>query len=173
MRNFVFVFVLSSWLVVGCGGNGSGGGATVYDLATNGTGGNGSGGGGGARDMTAGGAADLAPGGSSVLVVVPASFTGAPRQLLVAAFDSLPVTGPPAGILYEADPTLTAGASLQLPIDATGLSGTKQVLAVLYMQGGGQFSPTAGIDYESQAVTATFPGTPPLDLGTLTLALVQ
>lgn len=163
-------------IVIGCGGSStSGGSATGYDLAAggSGTGGNGGGGGtttSGAHDMAA--AADLALGGSSVRIVVPASFTGTPRQLLVAAFDSLPVTGPPAGILYEDDPALTAGASLRLPIDATGLSGTKQVLAVLYMQGGGQFSPTAGIDYESQAVTVTFPGTPPLDLGTLTLTLV-
>ncbi len=162
------VGLLMLLVIIGCGGSSTsgGGGTTTYDLATtSGTGGNG-----GGHDLAA--TADLALAGSSVLIVVPASFTGTTRQLLVAAFDSLPVTGPPAGILYQDNPTLTAGQSLRLPIDATGLSGTKQVLAVLYMQGGGQFSPAAGVDYESQAVTATFPGQPPLDLGTLTLALV-
>ena len=101
---------------------------------------------------------------------MPTDFKGTPRQLLVAAFDSFPVTGPPAGILYQGTPTVTAGATLHLPADASGLSGTKQLLAVLYVQGGGQFAPTPGIDYASAPTAVTFPAG--ADLGTLTLVLV-
>ena len=65
---------------------------------------------------------------------------------------------------------VTPGASLHLPADASGLSGAKQLLAVLYVQGGGQFTPTPGIDYASAPAAITFPTG--ADLGTLTLALV-
>ncbi len=117
------------------------------------------------------GAVDGGKATATVTVRVPADFTGTPRQLLVAAFDSFPVTGPPAGILYQGMPALTAGQSLQLSGDATGLGGTEQVLAVLYVQGGGQFSPQPGVDYTSAPEQVTFTGAA-IDLGTLTLALV-
>ena len=133
------------------------GGIATMDLAVAATGGN--------------GATDLGKVTSTVTVKVPSDFKGTPRQLLVAAFDNFPVTGPPAGILYQGTPTVTAGASLQLTVDATGLSGTKYVLAVLYVQGGGQFSPMPGVDYASAPETVTFTGKA-MDLGTLTLALV-
>jgi hypothetical protein len=106
-----------------------------------------------------------------VTVNVPSDFKGTPRQLLVAAFDSFPVTGPPAGVLYQGTPTVTPGASLHLPADAGSLSGTKQLLAVLYVQGGGQFTPTPGVDYASAPSAVTFGGGA-MDLGTLTLVLV-
>ena len=133
------------------------GGTGAADLAAGGSGGN--------------GAKDLGHATSTVNVVVPSDFKGTPRQLLVAAFDQIPVTGPPAGILYQGTPAITAGATLTLTADATGLSGSKQVLAVLYVQGGGQFSPMPGVDYESAPETVTFGGSA-ASLGTLTLALV-
>jgi hypothetical protein len=138
--------------------NGVDGGATPADLAAaTGNGGN--------------GAADLGKATSTVTVAVPSDFKGTPRQLLVAAFDQFPVTGPPASVLYQGTPTITAGASLHLAADATGLSGAKYVLAVLYVQGGGQFSPAPGVDYSSAPEMVTFSGGA-MDLGTLTLALV-
>ncbi len=156
MRPLLFALVLIS----GCSSSttsGSDAGTTPMDLAT-GSGGNGNG--------------DLGKATSTVAVTVPSDFKGTPRQLLVAAFDQIPVTGPPAGILYQGTPTVTAGATLHLAADAGGLSGTKHVLAVLYVQGGGQFSPSPGIDYESAPETVSFGGQA-MDLGTLTLALVQ
>lgn len=105
---------------------------------------------------------------STAKVAVPTDFQGTPRQLLIAAFDSFPVQGPPAGILYQGTPTLAAGQTLSLMVDASGLSGKKTVLAVLYMEGGGQLQPMAGVDYVSAPTEVTFTGQP-LDLGTLTL----
>lgn len=104
-------------------------------------------------------------------VGVPASFSGTPRQLLVAAFDQFPPAGPPAGILYQGNPMLSAGHAVKVSGDGTGLSGTKYVLAVLYMQGGGQLQPMAGVDYVSAPVQVSFNGQP-VDFGTLALMLL-
>ena len=108
-----------------------------------------------------------------LVLEVPATFKGTPRELDVVVTATLPIAGPPAAILYQQkSPTVTAGASLSVPADATGVKGNYYVVAVLYMQGGGQFSPTSGIDYEAQsAKTFTFTGSS-LDLGTMSLALV-
>ena len=159
MRTIILGLVVTLTACSSSTGNGLDGGATgASDLAVApGSGGN--------------GAADLGKATSTVTVAVPSDFKGTPRQLLVAAFDQFPVTGPPAGVLYQGTPTITAGASLHLAADASGLSGAKYVLAVLYVQGGGQFSPTPGVDYASAPETVTFGGGA-MDLGTLTLTLV-
>lgn len=156
MRTFVFALLV----VAACSSRttqSADAGTATMDLAVAGAGGN--------------GATDLGKVTSTVKVMVPSDFKGTPRQLLVAAFDSFPVTGPPAGILYQGTPAITPGASLQLTADATGLSGSKYVLAVLYVQGGGQFSPMPGVDYASAPESVTFTGKA-MDLGTLTLAVV-
>jgi hypothetical protein len=159
MRMILFGIVL---ILAGCSSTTTGtgdGGATPADLATTsgGSGGN--------------GAADLGKASSTVTIIVPSDFTGTPRQLLVAAFDQFPVTGPPAGVLYQGTPAISAGATLHLAADASGLSGMKYLLAVLYMQGGGQFSPMPGVDYASAPATIDFGGQA-MELPTLTLALV-
>ena len=158
MRMIIFGIVVA---LAGCSSTTTGapdGGAPAADLATSGGSGGNS-------------AADLGKATSTITIVVPSDFTGTPRQLLVAAFDQFPVTGPPAGVLYQGTPTITAGATLHLAADASGVSGTKYVLAVLYMQGGGQFSPVPGVDYASAPATIDFGGQA-MDLGTLTLTLV-
>jgi hypothetical protein len=67
---------------------------------------------------------------------------------------------------------VTAGESLTINASASGLNGAYYVVAVLYMQGGGAFSPSAGIDYEAQTSgQMTFTGSA-IDLGTLALTLV-
>jgi hypothetical protein len=108
---------------------------------------------------------------TTITVDVPASFKGTPRALLVAAFDSFPVTGPPAAVLYQGMPTIMAGMPVQVTGDATGLAGTKQVLAVLYVQGGGMLSPKPGVDYASGPQQVTFDGKP-VTIGPLQLMLV-
>ena len=108
---------------------------------------------------------------ATVVVHVPSDFKGTPRQLLIAAFDKFPVAGPPVGVLYQGSPTLVAGQSIQLTADASGLNGTDFVLAVLYVQGGGQLAPMPGVDYASGPAKVTFDGKP-VDVGTLTLAVV-
>jgi hypothetical protein len=135
----------------GTGGNGSSGGTS--DMAT-------ASGGGGATTTT-------------IKIAVPSTYTGQARQILVAAFDNFPVTGPPSGVIYMADnPVLTAGQTVTLTGDASKLTGTKYVIAVVYMTGGGTFSPKAGVDYESSDEKIVFTGQP-IDLGTLTLALAM
>lgn len=118
----------------------------------------------------AGSATSSAP---PLVLQVPATFKGTPRELDVVVTATLPIAGPPAAILYQQkSPTVTAGTSLSIPADATGVEGNYYVVAVLYMQGGGQFSPASGIDYEAQsAKTFSFNGSS-LDLGTMSLALV-
>ena len=118
----------------------------------------------GPADMSSTAAADLAtrPGGgtpATIPVTAPADLVGTPRQLVVAAFDSLPVAGPPAALLYQANnPTIAAGQTVTVMGDAAGLSGDKYVLAVLYMQGGGSLSPKPGVDYVSAGTKTTFTG---------------
>jgi len=109
---------------------------------------------------------------AQLVLTVPASFTGTTRELDVVVTPTLPIAGPPAGILYQAEsPVLTAGQSLTIHGDATGISGSYYVVAVLYMQGGGEFSPTPGKDYEAQSSsTAKFDGAA-IDLGTMALTL--
>ncbi len=121
----------------------------------------------------ANGSAQSVPGNDAQLVLtIPANFTGTTRELDVVVTPTLPIAGPPAGILYQAEsPVVTAGQSLTIHGDATGISGSYYVVAILYMQGGGQFSPTPGKDYEAQSsATMKFDGKA-IDLGTLSLSI--
>lgn len=144
--------------LAGCGSNGTPAtpdlmAAAPADLATSGTGGG-------------GGSA------ATISVTAPVSMTGTPRQLIVAAFDSLPVAGPPAAILYQGNsPAIAAGQTLTVMGDAGALSGDKYVLAVLYMNGGGMLAPKPGVDYASAGTKVTFTGHA-LSIGPLTLARV-
>jgi hypothetical protein len=107
---------------------------------------------------------------------VPASFAGKPAKLLVAAFSKLPVAGPPdGGILAQINaPTVGPNATVPLDIDISTMKGSYYVLAVLYVQGGGTFSPKAGVDYDVATSKAiAFDGKTPVDVGTLVLALHQ
>jgi hypothetical protein len=117
----------------------------------------------------AGGAVD-----AKLVLDVPPSYHGAPRELDVVVVPQLPVAGPPAGILYQAkNPTIAAGQALTIHGDASGISGSNYVVVVLYMQGGGTFSPMPGVDYEAQSsMPAAFDGKP-VDLGTMHLELVS
>jgi hypothetical protein len=109
---------------------------------------------------------------ATISISVPATFTGTATQLIVAAFDSFPVAGPPAGVLYQApNPTVTAGQTLMVTGDAGALTGDKYVLAVLYMQGGGTLSPKPGVDYASAGSKVTFTGKA-VTVGPLVLAKI-
>jgi hypothetical protein len=117
--------------------------------------------------------AAIAPANEAKLVLtVPATFTGTTRELDVIVTPVVPVAGPPAAILAQIEnPVVTPGQPLVVHGDATGVTGSYYVVAVLYMTGGGQFSPAKGVDYEAQTATkVTFDGGP-IDLGTMTLAL--
>jgi hypothetical protein len=105
-------------------------------------------------------------------LTVPRDYSGTPRQLAVVLVNSLPVTGIPAAFLkFEDNPTVAAGQEIRLSGDVPANRGPFKVLAALYMQGGGQFSPKPGTDYD--AATANFVEVTgaSVDFGTLPLAL--
>jgi hypothetical protein len=108
-------------------------------------------------------------------IKVPTSLSGTPRQIIVAAFDNLPLAGPPAvlpAFLQKDVPELKAGEEIEIDTPTTA-DGDYYVVAILYMQGGGTLGPPKpGVDY--QAATAqrvTFTPGETLDIGTLELAL--
>jgi hypothetical protein len=109
---------------------------------------------------------------ATLTLEVPATLIGTPRQLDVVAFSSLPIKGPPAAVLYErASPAVTPGVPIVVRGDVTGVTGELYVVAVLYMNGGGQFSPKAGVDYAAYGTkTVRFDGAA-MDLGSMKLTL--
>jgi hypothetical protein len=165
----LIALVACTFTLVACGGNSS-----APDGGGSGNNGGVGGNGGGSVDLAGARAiADLAlAAGVSIDVVVPSSLHGTPRQLVVAAFDQFPVTGPPAGILYQASPSIVAGQTLTIAGDPGSLSGQKFVLAVLYMQGGGMLAPTANVDYVSAPAQVTFGGGGAIAIGPLDLILL-
>ena len=93
-------------------------------------------------------------------ISLPEDFNGNTNRLLVTLAQSLPVMGPPAAVLADisngdidgdgigdVDNILSASKDLTLAIPDAGLSGEYHVVVVLYMEGGGTFQPSSGIDY--------------------------
>jgi hypothetical protein len=105
-------------------------------------------------------------------LTVPRDYTGTPRQLAIVLVNSLPVTGVPAAFLKFVDnPTVAAGQSITLSGDVPTNRGAFKVLAALYMEGGGQFSPKPGTDYDAATANAVEITGASVDFGTLPLAL--
>ena len=158
------------------GGASSGGSSSGGSSSGGSSSGGSSSGGSGSGGTDAGGTptdAGQVPANDAKLVLnIPSSFTGTTRELDVVVTPTVPMAGPPAGILYQLkNPVVTAGQALTIHGDATGIKGSYYVVVVLYMQGGGQFSPTPGIDYTVQTTaTVSFTGSA-IDLGSLTLKL--
>ncbi|MGZ3449397.1 MAG: hypothetical protein ACXVEF_07340 [Polyangiales bacterium] len=123
----------------------------------------------------AGTASDAASAGKfTATLAIPATFSGETTKLVVAAFSKLPVAGPPDGgiLMQVATPKLTAGGTFAIEGDLAGITGNYYVLAVVYMKGGGNFSPKDGIDYDASTAKAlSFDGKSGVDGGTLSLAI--
>ncbi len=128
----------------------------------------------GSQHLDSGTAQEAAVSGSTLTIKIPSNFTGTTRQLLVVTEAALPPMGPPAGILYQGmNPQLTAGQKVNVTLDTSSTTGDYYVLVALYMQGGGMFSPKAGIDYQvATTMKVHFDGSAH-DLGELDLALAQ
>lgn len=110
--------------------------------------------------------------GSALTLVVPATYTGTPRQLAVVGTNSVPIAGPPAAVfLLDDAPAPVAGQAIHLELDTSSASGDLYVVAVLYQEGGGQFQPEPGIDYVAQSAASFHFAGAPMDLGSLDLAL--
>jgi hypothetical protein len=109
---------------------------------------------------------------SQLVLNVPASYSGSARQLAVVGVKHLPVGGPPDAVfLLDNMPMPHGGQPMTLALDTSSASGPLYVVAVLYQQGGGQYSPKSGVDYVAQsASTLDFTGAA-MDLGSLDLAI--
>ena len=108
----------------------------------------------------------------SLRLTVPRDYTGTPRQLSVVLVNSLPVTSIPAAFLYSKDnPTVAAGQEITVSGDVPTNRGSFKVLAVLYMQGGGFFTPKAGTDYDTASADFVNVTGQSVDFGTMPLAL--
>ena len=105
-------------------------------------------------------------------LTVPRNYTGTPRSLSVVLVNSLPVSTIPSAFLLTRDnPTVVAGQDIVLQGPLPTNRGPFRVLAVLYMQGGGLFTPKAGTDYDvASAANVNITGAT-VDFGTLPLAL--
>lgn len=113
-----------------------------------------------------------APTGSSLVLNVPGTYTGSPRQLAIIGAKQVPVAGPPDTVfLLDSHPAPHAGQPLALTLDTASATGELYVVVVLYQQGGGQYSPKSGVDYVAQSAHKfTFTGAPQ-DLGALDLVI--
>lgn len=109
---------------------------------------------------------------SQLVLQVPSSYSGTPRQLAVVGVQHVPPAGPPDAVfLLDSMPMPHGGQPMTLSLDTSSAMGALYVVAVLYQQGGGQYSPKSGVDYVAQsASTFNFTGDA-MDLGTLDLVI--
>jgi hypothetical protein len=95
---------------------------------------------------------------------VPESFDAQVTKLLVTLAREIPVTGVPVAILAtidnvdkdgdgerDVDQILSSTRDLTLALEDAGVSGEYHVVAALYVEGGGQFQPVSGVDYQASS----------------------
>ena len=93
-------------------------------------------------------------------VSLPDSFEANITKLMFTLATELPVTGSPAAILatidnvdadgdglLDVDQILGAERDFVFTMENVGVSSSYHVLAILYVEGGGQFQPVPGVDY--------------------------
>jgi hypothetical protein len=97
-------------------------------------------------------------------ISLPDGFDGQIRSLMLTLAENVPVDGLPAAVLAtienqdldengigDVDEILNSSRDLVLALDNVP-AGNYHVIAVLYMEGGGQFQPLSGIDYMATSV---------------------
>jgi hypothetical protein len=93
-------------------------------------------------------------------ISLPETFDANAVKLLVTLAPELPVTGAPAAILatidnvdadgdglLDVDQILGVDRDFIFAMEDVGVSSSYHVIATLYVEGGGQFQPAAGVDY--------------------------
>lgn len=104
---------------------------------------------------------------------VPSDFAATPRNVYVGLYASLPPAGPPDVMVGSFPATsIAAGAPLRLTVDGVDEVGDYHVFVALFVEGGGNFQPEPGIDYQIITAPHTF-GAGPVELGTLSLELAE
>jgi protoheme ferro-lyase len=104
-------------------------------------------------------------------VSAPSSLDGTMSSLVLALASSLPMTGPPAATLAtipnedtdndgvpDLEKIFGPGRELVLSFADVGVTGEYHVVAMLYMEGGGQYQPVPGIDYMTNSAKLPFGG---------------
>ena len=85
-------------------------------------------------------------------VKIPTDYTGTPRMMAVALYETVPPLGPPNATLAEIEgPALTAGTCFPVVIQPMLETGTYYLWVNLYMEGGGSFIPQNDTDYTGQS----------------------
>jgi hypothetical protein len=79
---------------------------------------------------------------------VPTDFTGTPRSLAIALYNSIPPAGPPSATLAEIEaPELVPGTCYTVEVSPMLEQGEYYIWANLYMEGGGSWVPVNDVDY--------------------------
>jgi hypothetical protein len=166
-----FVFSISLLLAACSSSSPSPGGPDSVDAAASGAGSStdsDSGSGGPASASSSGGATAPAGHDATIVLLIPPDYIGTLAKLDLAYNRTAAFLGPPTGTLYEGTPGgIAAGQPLTVVGDATGVSGSYFVVAILYMKGGGVFVPSPGVDYVGETASpVAFDGNA-ISLGTL------
>jgi len=105
---------------------------------------------------------------------VPDDYAATPVKIIAGFYDSLPPSGPPAGVAKIVDnPAIAAGMPFEFEADEMMTSGDYFVYVVLYNEGGGNFVPVSGVDYVVQSASKVHVGGGPVNLGDMTVSLYQ
>ena len=100
---------------------------------------------------------------------LPDAFDATIAKLVVTLAEEVPVTGIPAAILatienvdndedgeLDVDQILSGTRDLALPFEDVGETGDYHVVVALYVEGGGDFIPVPGLDYQGESEKRTF-----------------
>ena len=118
----------------------------------------------------------VAPASSAVVrLSMPDDFDQAVTKLVVTLASEVPVIGMPVALLaivdnvdndgdgrLDVDQILNADSDVVLTFDDVGLTGDYHVVAAVYVEGGGEFQPVAGLDYLAASEPLQF-GAGPVD----------
>ena len=106
-------------------------------------------------------------------ISVPNDFQGTPRNLTLALYAELPPVGPPDVVLAQVEsPEIGIDTDYNVELHPITASGDYHLYISLYMEGGGEWLPEAGIDYALTTEPITFDGAS-VDLGELELILAE
>jgi hypothetical protein len=102
-------------------------------------------------------------------ISLPSDFDAKITKLVVTLAEELPVTTVPAAILasidnedndedgeLDVDQILSRSRDAVLAFDDVGVAGDYHVVVGLYVEGGGEFIPVPGVDYEADSEKLTF-----------------
>lgn len=104
---------------------------------------------------------------------VPDDYGATPVQVIVGFFNELPPVGPPADVAaIVEEPSIAAGLPHEVEIHGMTTEGKYFIYVALYNEGGGMFTPKAGVDYVWGS-DAKHDAAGPINLGDIALELYE